>query len=271
MVSSLSSTTATTAPSSTAKDLQARQQASTNGGHPQVYHGVIRVHGNEKYKMHQVAHGVFQGVDLNDWDDSIHVKDDTKLDLSNLGLPDLDISKAVSRSMSSNALEARLFKYATCSAMLQCVYDIGTGALVGMEAAVKYLIGVAQATLARTPTGAGLWEFLNKPFVVGVLASGVVALGPGAFSGWIGAQTQKSGSSSSSVTSSVSVCSDSEDEADVVRTVIAMTLRGQHTAHVSDMTASVLLPNGQTGIISVNNQPEGDETPEVCGAPTKAP
>ena len=224
--------------------------------------------------MQQVAHGMFRGVDLDDWDDSIHLKDDTKLDLPDIEIPDISSSNAVSHPKTSNMLEARLFKYATCSAALQCAYDVATVTMVGVVDVIEYFLAAAKAAIARLPTAVGFWEFLNKPFVVGVLSTGVLSMGPSAFGGWVGGQTQKSdppnSPTASRVTTSVAICSDSEDEADVMKTVVGLTLAGKPTTHVTDMTASVLLPNGQTGIFSVNTRTDGDETPEVCGAPTKA-
>lgn len=40
-------------------------------------------HGDQTYKMYLDARGVYTGVNIEDWDDSKHVKDDTKLDVSN--------------------------------------------------------------------------------------------------------------------------------------------------------------------------------------------
>jgi len=48
-------------------------------------------------------------------------------------------------------------------------------------------------------------------------------------------------------------------------------LKAQHDGIASDASIAVTLPNGQTVGLVVNARPSGDNTPEVCGAPTTTP
>ena len=70
---------------------------------------------------YQITHGVHRGVNLEGWDDSIHVEDDTQLDLSDIEFPKPNTDFSVSIcSIALNHLDPRLFRYANCTAALQC-------------------------------------------------------------------------------------------------------------------------------------------------------
>ena len=87
-------------------------------GESPIYHGVVRVYGSERFKMHQLAHGVYRGVKLEDWDDSIHIKNDDKLELTEderFLAHDSEPTESLGTSLVINPLDPRLFKYATCT------------------------------------------------------------------------------------------------------------------------------------------------------------
>lgn len=249
-------TQATTTPSLAPRDSLGGEQTPNDVDHSRVYHGVIRVHGDQQYKMHQIADGTFQGVSLEEWDDSIHVKDDTKLDISGIELADPHTNVAVSHPGSSNALESRIFRYATCQVVLQCVYNIGTHAVVGLEHVVETLVKSALTAVTPKPNTNrnDIWNFLNRPFIVKIATSsqgGIFAV----------IQTTKTDTS-------VAQCSDSENEAAVIRDAVHGALSTQHGGIASDASIQVTLPNGQSVGLMVNARPTEDTTPEVCGAPT---
>ncbi len=226
--------------------------------------------------MHQIAHGTFQGVSLEEWDDSIHVKDDTELDISGIEFADAHTDVAVSHPGSSNALESRIFRYATCQVVLQCVYNLGTQALVGLERVVDTLVKYALAAYNRASEVTlnlhinrnDIWNFLNRPFIVKVtinsLGSAIGGMFPAMVAIFAAIQTTKTDTT-------VKQCSDTESEANVVRDAVYAALQAQHDGIASDASIAVTLPNGQTVGLMVNARPSGDNTSEVCGAPTTTP
>jgi len=225
--------------------------------------------------MHQIAHGTFQGVSLEEWDDSIHVKDDTELDISGIEFADAHTDVAVSHPGSSNALESRIFRYATCQVVLQCVYDLGTQALVGLERVVDTLLKYALAAFNRASDVTlnlhmrnNIWNFLNRPFIVKVtinsLGSAIGGMVPAMVAIFVAMQTTKTDTT-------VKQCSDTENEVNVVRDTVYAALKAQHDGIASDASIALTLPNGQTVGLMVNARRSGDNTPEVCGAPTTTP
>lgn len=267
---------ATAAPSLAPRDSLSGEQTPNDVDHSQVYHGAIRVHGSQQYKMHQIAHGTFQGVSLEEWDDSIHVKDDTKLDISGLEFADAHTDVAVSHPGSTNALASRIFRYATCQVVLQCVYNIGTQMLIGLERVLDTLLKTALAAYNRASDVTlnlhmnrnDIWNFLNRPFIIAIAAnaigSAIGGMAPALLGIYAALQTTKSDTT-------VKQCSDTENELNVVRDAVHGVFMAQHDALVSDASIGLTLPDGKTVGIMVNARPTGDTTPEVCGAPTTTP
>lgn len=216
--------------------------------------------------MHQIADGIFQGVSLEKWDDSIHVKDDTKLDISGIELADPHTNVAVSHPGSSNTLESRVFSYATCQVILQCVYSMGTHTVVGLEGVVGTLVQSAFAAYIRAGDATstpltnrdGIWNFLNRPFIAKVTSG---SQGSTTKDIYTIIQTTKADTS-------VSQCSDGENEAIVIKEVIYGALSAQHGGIASDASILVTLPNGHSAGLMVSARPTGDAIPEICGAPT---
>lgn len=217
-----------------------------------VYHGVIRDHGGEKYKMQQLAHGVFSGVPIADWDDEVHMANHTVLDL-----PNTHISQPISpRSSSLDLLQPRAFRYGTCLPNVQCVYQVGTNVLVGIESTINTLIAAYNAL--KGP-GGELWKFLNQPFVV----AATVGVGSAYFSGWVAAKT-------TIANTPVSPCSSSLKDSDVITSAVRDTIAGWdwiQKGEISDLTVKIQLQSGESASISVNVRSNTHQTPEVCGAP----
>ena len=129
--------------------------------------------------MQQVAQNVFHGVDLEDWHPTVHTKNDAKLELptdSRRELGHATISSALS------PLEDRQFNFGICQTAVQCVYNVVTKALVGVETLINTLIGTAMHLVNYY---ADIWAFLNKPLIVQVVAGAPLAY----FVGYITAVT----------------------------------------------------------------------------------
>lgn len=258
MYSSVFNTSApmnTSAPAIAARAANIGGQPSEAATTPQVFHGAIRIHGDQRYKMHQVAHGVFRGVDVNHWDDSIHVKDDTELDSSANEQPKHHPSTSQPLATSTKHLETRDDGY--CINMLRCVFNNET-ALHGVGDVMEYFINKATAARAYSEPGKGLWAFLNKPFVVVLLGGPVSHLFSSAYGGYITAQTQAS-------IGDVKGCSGSDSDVDIIREI------GNQAYKASDMAAAVYLPGGTAPTIAIAARFGEDSTPEICGAPLTSP
>ena len=203
--------------------------------------------------MQQVAQGAFHGVDLEDWDPRVHTKNDAKLELSTNTRRDVGhaaISSAVS------PLEYRQFNFGICQTAVQCVYNIASVVLVGAETLIDTLLNNAMRVINNR---ANIWEFLNKPFVVQVVAGPPLAY----FNGWVSAVT--------TVTKTpVSPCSGSSNDADVIRGAVQGAMAGYAGADVSDLTVAITLSDGSVVNINITVRPKTDQTPEVCGAPVES-
>lgn len=232
-------------------------------GDPEIYHGITRVFGDETFKMHQIARGVYTGVKIDEWDDIIHARDDTELDFTGED-PFFDFSEEhvedLGDSSDISLLEPRLFKYATCSVLTQCVYTVSSKVLFGVFDGVELLFkGIKSIKNLKRDQ---VFRFLNTPYAVQIVG-GIPA---GVFSGWIVAKTSFSASP-------VSQCSDKESDLDVLKSAF-LGLHGAHIrkteGNISDITLSFILPDGTEAKISVNARVSYDTTPEVCGAGVKA-
>jgi hypothetical protein len=60
------------------RSLVDRLQGRTSSAAPVMpyEHGQVATYANKTYKWHQVAQGALQGINLEDWDDNIHIKND---------------------------------------------------------------------------------------------------------------------------------------------------------------------------------------------------
>ena len=203
--------------------------------------------------MQQVAQGVFHGVDLEDWDPTVHTKNDAKLELSTNTRRDLE-SGAISSALSP--LEDRQFNFGMCRPAVQCVYNIATTVLVGAEALINT---ITMNAIRLNNNRADIWAFLNKPLVVQVITAPPMAY----FVGWATAVTTVS-------KTPVSPCSSSSNDADVIRGAVQGAMAGYAGADVSDLTVAITLSDGSEVNINITVRPQGDQTPEVCGAPVES-
>lgn len=266
-----SATISTTAPSLEARRARAKEQPTSDTDQPAIYHGKIHNWGGQAYKMHQLAHGVYRGVDLEDWDDNIHIKDDTLLDLPDYGVPDTPSSSTVAPLSSPNPLlAARFFRSPACQAMLQCAYDVGTAAIVNIAWGVKAFADIALQTYNRgrriygSQVTQGLWDWLNKPLICAVIGGSIANGGFGALGGYIGGITQGKSTDAAK-------CSTAGDEKEVLEDIVHLSLQGEPTGKVSDMSVAVPLPNGQTAILTMAAREGNDHTESVCGSATLSP
>ncbi|KUJ13587.1 uncharacterized protein LY89DRAFT_737560 [Mollisia scopiformis] len=115
------------------------------------YHGLESEYNGKLWKWHQVAKRKWSGLKPEDWDDSIHIKNDT--------LIEFDGSVDCLRQEPTNALEAR----GLCGFTQRCTAAIGsTTANFAYNAVLVYYRQVAQ--LKKDPQGY-IWNALNTPFV----------------------------------------------------------------------------------------------------------
>ena len=210
----------------------------------------MRSYGNTKFKIQQVAQGVFHGVDLEDWDPTVHSKNDAKL-----GLP-ADTRRDLGRAAISSALsplEDRQFNFGMCRPTVQCAYNIATKVVVGVE----YLINTLITNAIRINNNrVNIWAFLHKPLVVQVITAPPLAY----FVGWITAVTTVA-------KTPVSPCSRSSNDADVFRGAVQGAMAGYAGADVSDLTVGITLSDGSVVKINITVRPTNNQIPEVCGAP----
>ena len=201
--------------------------------------------------MQQVAQGVFHGVHLEDWDPTIHTKNDAKLEPSTNTRRDLGPG-ATSSALSP--LEDRSFNFGSCQPAIQCAYNIATKVLVGVATLIDTII----ETVQRLINNPNLWAFLNKPLVVQVSTAPPLAY----FVGGVTAVTTVA-------RTPVSPCSSSSNDADVIRGAVQGAMAGYAGADVSDLTVAITLSDGSEVKINITVRPKNDQTPEVCGAPVE--
>ena len=242
---------------------RARQVSTASLANPSasgnvVYHGAIRTHGDQEYKMHQVADGVYAGVNIEDWDPSVHTPSDTKIDYSSIQHRDLQpFSKSVS-ARGLSPLEARRFNWGQCNLNVDCVYQVGTYVQFGIQSALYYAVLAWQQAKDNRQE---IWEFLNKPVIVQV----TVGLGAAALSGYVAAMT-------TIANTPPKTCSSTLDDGMLIREAVQGATAGYSTkaGDISDLSVQVKLSDGRTATVVLNARVNGETTPEVCGAPTKA-
>lgn len=243
--------------------LRARGNKDANPPNPStsgytVYHGAIRTYGEQTYKMHQIAHEVYRGINIEDWDDSVHTPSDTKIDFSGV---ENRASQQLSGSVSSrelSPLEERAFRWSQCNGAMTCLYQIGTAVVYGINGALDFAVAAWNQLKAHRQS---IWTFLNQPIVVGVGIGGPLA----AFQGYISART-------TTVETPPAECSSSNDDGIMIREAVygATLWLSKKNGDLSDLAVTLTLKSGEVATIVLNARQTGETTPEVCGAPTTA-
>jgi hypothetical protein len=232
-------------------------EARTDTSSPNPYgyeHGKLADYGGKTYRWHQLASDVYRGINPEDWDDSIHVKNDTVIDDSAIYQRDFSESDATTDT-SLSTLEERAFLYYTCQAAKKCLIAVQGGAAYSIGAVYSYVLDKAQV-LANNQQAQGLWTFLNQPIIVGST---------------IGVGTAWYGGAVSMLTSgqpNASQCSSSQTDLDAMKSLIQDLIAAAPERAVS----ATISYNGVVGTISMEAVPSdqrGDGN--TCGAPSTDP
>ena len=220
-------------------------------------HGVISDYQGQSYKWQQVAEGAWRGIAPGDWDDSIHIKNDTVIKYSET-YP-TDFSKSSPNTALSlydpSDLSERAFLFGTCGAVRVCALAVAEATSYSCSVVGRAFINkVSQlATSAASVTASELWEFLNQPVVVGL----TVNVAGEAIGGVVGAVTSAKLQASS--------CSSSGTDADTLSSMLAL--------FPGDRAGQVIVNfRGVTGTFSFEAVPStqrGDGN--TCGAPATDP
>ncbi|KAI9748420.1 MAG: hypothetical protein M4579_007234 [Chaenotheca gracillima] len=207
-----------------------------------IQHGDFGDVDGKTYRYHQVANGVWRGVDPNDWDDKVHVKNDAALNVS---------PKSKTRDLILDELDERDFT-GTCKAALSCAIGLASNAKWGCVQVVDQLVSLATAANNNSPQ---IWEFLNQPFIV------AVTVGSPAVAGVVSAFTSKKISSQP-----VASCSTVSTEADVIASAVKAALS---LANDTAIQLNFTLPDGS--IIQMSMQTTQYGTQGQCSAPSTDP
>lgn len=212
-------------------------------------HAMAKVHGEvsdfdgRTWKWHQVAHATWRGIPLNEWDDAIHVKNDTFLEYSET-YP-FDFSTQSPNPASPDIVE-RQFLPAVCRA-----YNACTQAAVGGTAYVIANIATpAVNKIAQACGTTSIWGCLNNPFVA--------AVSSGALGGVVGAVTQARIQASS--------CSDSNSDTDAIQSVLQ-----EQGRTLKALQESITDLNNVLGKLSFIAEPDSQRSTDTCGAPNPDP
>jgi hypothetical protein len=89
-------------------------------------HGTISNYQGQPYKWHQVAAGAWRGIAPEDWDDSIHIKNDTVIKYSETYPMDFSMNSpnATLSLHDPSSLVERNFLYATCGFLRTCALGV---------------------------------------------------------------------------------------------------------------------------------------------------
>jgi hypothetical protein len=160
-------------------------------------HGMISNYQGQMYKWHQVAEGAWRGIAPEDWDDNVHIKNDTVIKYSETDPMDFSMSSpntALSLHDPGGLVE-RNFPFATCGFLRTCVLGVidataYSGSVVG-NAFIKKVSSLG--SLVARVSAADLWAFLNQPVITSItvgLAGGIIS---GIVRGVTSARLQTSG------------------------------------------------------------------------------
>jgi hypothetical protein len=129
-------------------------------------HGAISNHQGQTYKWHQVTEGAWRGIAPEDWDDNIHIKNDTVIKYSETDPMDFSMSSP-NTALSLHdpgCLAKRNLLFATCGFLRTCVLGVTDAtaysySIVGNAFINKVLsLGSSVASVSA----ADLWAFLNR-------------------------------------------------------------------------------------------------------------
>ncbi len=156
-------------------------------------HGEVSAYGGKMYKWHQLGKGEVRGINLEEWDDNIHVKNDE----DHFSLPDSTttssekMSKHNVRSQSTDLmlldkdeLERRNFLFGVCAVAANCLLATGhTAALAAfsVQATIREAIARAIRALAQT-TSQDLWGFFTHPYIIEIVGGTISSYGGGVLS-----------------------------------------------------------------------------------------
>ena len=187
-------------------------------------HGEVRRSAGEAYVFQQVAKRAWRGVSPEEWDTSIHKRNEVDIasSRSQLSRRGDDTSR---RDL--GPLRERAIPTTNCNMVRSCMIDSGNDPKFTIDDVGAQLI---HAIHALNPTQED-WTWLQKPFVVEIVDS------TGKSEGFIYAQTLEH-------SEAVNTCSDVGTERDALQAALAMGVDG---STVTDMRVDLKLPTG-TGV-----------------------
>lgn len=235
-----------------------RRDADSSPSNPYGYeHGQIASYGGQSYKWHQVASGIWRGINPEDWDDNVNIKNDATLDFS-ADYPTNFSKRSTPTDISlwqPSSLEDRDFLYNTCQAARKCLIAAQNGALYSVGYAYLYLLNAAQS-LATSEGRQALWSFLNQPIVV----AATIGIGAAYYSGVVSAVT--------TAQLSASQCSSAQTDLDAIQSLI----QSVAAAVPERAFQAAVTYNGVVGTISMEAVPTGQRGDgNTCGAPATDP
>ena len=208
-------------------------------------HGETSDYLGKTYKWQQIAQDSWRGINPEDWDDTVHVRSDRKIDAA--PFPTTDIS-----TRDLDELDKRNFLYATCGLVKNCVLAVAQGTAYSVSA-----VGTAFINRALAVSGTqSLWEFLNQPLILALTLDSANA----ALSGVVSALT--------AAKLPASQCSSSQSDADAINSIING-IAAANPSRAFQATVSVGSATGTFSMEAVATGQRGDGN--TCGAPGTDP
>ncbi|EXJ67204.1 uncharacterized protein A1O5_09851 [Cladophialophora psammophila CBS 110553] len=159
---------------------------------------------NAEYKLYQIYANAYVGILPDEWDDSIHIRNDTNLAHYKL-IPGL-MSKRVDERDLADAL---------CNTFASCV---SAAADVGVQIKDALPPLIASLKTAAQARGQKVFEFLQQPFFTQVAIDTVAGLIPGAVGGVVQAVV---GAQVAGNTNNAAACSQQNDQIDALISIVS--------------------------------------------------